>query len=106
MDAFINISIIALYVLVVAGVFAMLAFAIIKMIESPKNAVATLAGVGVIVVVFLVSFLFSEGQVSEKYNVSAGQSRAVGASLLSFYFITLGAIALALFFAVKKLLNK
>jgi hypothetical protein len=97
------------YILFGAALAGMLFYSVINMLRDPKKAKATLIGVGVLVALFLVSFLFSGNEVLPKYEqlgISAGQSKMIGAGLILLYTMGVATLVLAVYSEFRKIFNK
>lgn len=98
-DLSVNIMLYVTYALFVVATLSAIVFPIITIVGDVKKAKRALFGVGAVAVVFLFSYLVSDGTVLEsyaKYNVTAGISRLVGAVLIMTYILGIGAIVSAI----------
>ena len=91
-------------------VLAFVLFFILKnLFTSGKSLKSTLIGLGAFAAVLLVAYVVSGGDTNiYKYNglvASEGESTMVGAGLVAFYILILGAIATMLFSGIKKLIK-
>ncbi|WP_272021782.1 hypothetical protein [Olleya namhaensis] len=91
-------------------VLAFVLFFILKnLFTSGKSLKSTLIGLGAFAAVLLVAYVVSGGDTNiYKYNglvASEGESKMVGAGLVAFYILILGAIATMLFSGIKKLIK-
>jgi len=84
------------YILLALTLAITIIFPIINFITNPKKGKAVLIGLLGFVVLYLIAYSMSSGNVSgdiyEKFNITAAVSRFIGAMLLMTYF--LGGIAL------------
>ncbi len=91
-------------------VLAFVLFFILKnLFTSGKSLKSTLIGLGAFAAVLLIAYVVSGGDTNiYKYNglvASEGESKMVGAGLVAFYILILGAIATMLFSGIKKLIK-
>lgn len=95
------------YILFIGAVAGMAVYSLINMLRDTKNAKGTLIGVGVLVGLFLLTFLLSSNELLPKYvdlGISPTQSKMIGAGLLLAYIIGFGTIAIAVYSEVVKYL--
>jgi len=98
-DLSINIMLYVTYLLVIVATLAAIVFPIIALAGDMKKAKRALFGIGAVAVVFLLSYVVSDGTVLDsyvKYNVTEGVSKMVGAVLIMTYILGLGAIVSAI----------
>ena len=96
------------YILFFAAILGSIAFPVIYMIKHPKEAKMTVFAIGGMVVLFLIAWLLSGSEVTEKYtslNVGAGQSKLISAGLLTAYIIAFATIVLAVGSQIKSTLS-
>ncbi len=93
------------YILLFISAAAAIIFPVIIMAQNPKNAKTALLGVGVLVVVFGVSYAIAGSEVLPAYKdiVTESSSKMVGAGLIAFYQLRLGAIGVAVFSEISKM---
>ena len=93
------------YILLFISAAAAIIFPAIIMAQNPKKAKMTLMGVGVLIVVFGISYALAGSEVSPAYKgiVTESSSKMVGAGLVAFYLLGLGAIGVAVFSEVSKM---
>ncbi|MBL7929702.1 MAG: hypothetical protein JNL47_09585 [Bacteroidia bacterium] len=94
------------YLLVIGAVAAAIIFPVMHIARNPKAAKGTFIGLGLLLGIFLISLILSSGQVNEKYGISAGQSKMIGAGLTMIYLLGFGAIVVAIYTEVKKAFGK
>lgn len=97
------------YILFIGAVAGMAVYSLINMLRDTKNAKGTLIGVGVLVGLFLLTFLLSSNELLPKYvdlGISPTQSKMIGAGLLLAYIIGFGTIAIAVYSEVRKIFMK
>ncbi len=97
------------YILLFAAVAGMAVYSLVNMLRDLKNAKGTLIGVGVLLALFLLSFLISGDEVLPKYEqlgISSGQSKMIGAGLITLYIIGFATVVLAVFTEFRKLFIK
>lgn len=98
-DLTINIMLYLTYVLIGISTLAAIVFPIIALAGDMKKAKRALLSIGAVAVVFLLSYVVSDGTVLDsyvKYNVTAGISKTVGAVLIMTYILGIGAIVSAI----------
>lgn len=109
MDSLINIGLYVAYFALFIAVAALIFFPIATLIKGNfKNAKATLAGIGILAVVILFSYIVSpadQGLFYTKMNISAGTSKLIGAGLLTTYIIFAGFVLITLYTVVIKWLK-
>ena len=93
------------YVLLAISVIAAIVFPILHAIKSPKNLVHSLIGIGILVVVFGLSYALSGSEVTAK-NLSLGvtetTSKLIGAGLIMFYFALIGSALVVIYSEINK----
>ena len=101
----INIALIVTYVLIGIAVVAVVVLPLIKAIDNPKTLVGTAIGLGVLVVLFGLSYAISGDEVLPRYvsqGVGAGISKFVGGLLTTMYLLFGAAIIGILYTEVSK----
>jgi len=96
------------YVLLFIAVGAAIIFPLIHSLRDPKTVVKSLAGIVGLVVIFIVCYAISGNEVTNKYaaaGVGAVSSKLVGAGLLMFYFVLIGAILGIIFSEISNALK-
>ena len=89
------------YTLLFIAVALTVVFPIIHVVREPSSLLRSAIGIGVIVVLFLLSYVFSGSEVNLKaaaLGVTPTSSKLIGAGLIMFY-ITLGLSILALIYS-------
>lgn len=97
------------YILFIGALAGMAVYSLINMLRDTKNAKGTLIGVGVLVGLFLITFLLSSNELLPKYvdlGISPTQSKMIGAGLLLAYIIGFGTVAIAIYSEVRKIFMK
>ncbi len=79
------------YILIAACAGAAIILPIIQSLSDPKSLIKAGIGVGVLVVLFVVCFILAGGDTFGA-DVSSATSKRVGAGLIMFYILALGAI--------------
>lgn len=92
-DIFLTLS----YLLIAVGVILAVVMPLIKSLDNPKSLMKTGLGVLGLVALIIISYSFSDGEVSAKfaadpYNMTASSTKFVGAILTSTYFLAVLAI--------------
>ena len=98
------------YLLVAVCAFAAIFFPIMRMVKYPKNAVKALVGLGGLVVIFLVGFLFADATpiVSVIANPNFSDPSALllaDTGIISTYILFSIAVLALLFTGVRSILN-
>ena len=100
---------------VVVSIAAIVYFLVIKLAgrfkEDPGYLKKFLVLVGIVVVVLLVSYLLSKGNdvtpaLMDKFNVTEGTSKLIGAACILVYILVIGSAASILYTEIAKLLKK
>lgn len=89
------------YVLLFIAVAAMVIFPIIHMLREPSTLLRSAIGIGVVVVLFAISYAMADSEVNLKaaaIGVTPTSSKLIGAGLIMFY-ITLVLSGLALIYS-------
>lgn len=83
------------YALFVIGAITAIIFPIINMAKNPKGAKSALIGVGLLILVFVVSYALAGDEMTDKYTkfISGPEaSKRVSTGLIAFYILAVGAI--------------
>ncbi|MBK7215426.1 MAG: hypothetical protein IPH88_19535 [Bacteroidales bacterium] len=103
---FIDIGLYVAYLAFFIAIAALLLFPILSLVKGNiKNAKASLVGVAGLAVILLISYLVSpadQGQFYTKMNTGPGQSKLIGAGLVSTYIIFAGLVVITLYTVVVK----
>lgn len=94
------------YALFALGTIAAIVFPIIQMAKNPKGAKSALIGVIALAVVFGVSYALGGDEMNDSYREfisGPGESKMVSAGLISFYILSLVAIAVTVLSGVSKM---
>ncbi len=78
------------YAVFIVAASAAIVFPLINALKSPKDILKSLAGVGAIVVVFVVAYALSGSEISVKaasMGIGASSSKFIGAGLITFYIL-------------------
>lgn len=97
------------YILFIAAIAGMVVYSLVNMLRDVKKAKGTLIGVGILAGLFLISFLFSGGEVLPKYEqlgVDSGQSKMIGAGLILMYIMGVATVVIAVYSEIRKLFMK
>jgi hypothetical protein len=96
----INIGLMVTYALIGIAVISVVVLPLIKAIDNPKTLIGTAIGLGVLLVVFGISYAISGDEVLPRYvtqNVGPGISKFVG-GLLTTMYLFLGAAVVGIVF--------
>lgn len=95
-EFFQSFSLYVTYILMIAAVIIMLGFVIYQLAKNFKQSKLGLIGVGIIIGLFVVSYLLSSPQnslIEQKFAVSDQLSKTIGASLIATYIMLFAVIA-------------
>lgn len=101
----INVALMITYVLIGIALVAVIVLPLIKAIDDPKTLVGTAIGLGVLVVIFGISYAIAGDEVLPRYvtqNVGPGISKFVGGLLTTMYLLFGAAIVGILYTEVSK----
>lgn len=107
-EVFVNISLLIAYMFLGVAVIAIIVLPLIKSLDDPKSLVQMGVGIGVIGVLFLISWAISGSEVTEvyaKHDVGPELSKVVGGVLILMYVLSALAIAAILVTELKKLVK-
>ena len=85
-----NVGLPIMYVLMILAILGALLFPLAYMIKHPKESKMTFLGILALLAIFLIGWVFSSSEVTEKYellNVNATESKLIGGSLIAAYII-------------------
>ncbi len=107
----INIGIIILYILIGAAIGSILYFVVKSLIVNFRNSVSSLIGIGLLVFIFLLSFIISKsGDISieffEKNETNPALSKLLGSELIMLYIILCIAFIAIIYSHVSDFLKK
>ena len=105
MDGIINFGLYFTYFLIGLAVISVVVLPLVKALDNPKTLVGTAIGLGVLLVLFGVSYAVSSDEVLASYtvqNVGPGISKFVGGLLTTMYLLFGGAIVGILYTEVSK----
>jgi len=96
------------YALLIIAIVLTVAFPIIHTLREPSTILRTAIGVGVVVVLFVVSYALSDSEVNLKaaaLGVTPTSSRLIGAGLIMFYVTLVGSVLALIYSEVSKALK-
>lgn len=96
------------YAVLLVAVGAAIIFPLINAIKTPANLLKSLAGVGALVVVFVISYMLSGSEVAVKAaasGIDASSSKLIGAGLITFYIVLVLSIGGVIFSELNKALK-
>ncbi len=91
------------YFLVLAAVLLVLGFAIWSLIKNFKKSKNSLIGALGLMLIFLLSYTLSSGEVYEKFQIEETLSKIIGGSLITLYIMFIGTILVAIYSEISKL---
>lgn len=104
-STFINIGLIIAYILILIALITSLAFPLVQTFGNIKAAKGSLLGLGLILVIFLLSYIVSPadtGPFYDRFGVSPKLSKLIGGGLVASYLFFFGAAASILYASVTK----
>lgn len=108
-DAIISIGLWLAYILFLVAVAAAFILPVIHIIKSPKSLVRSGMGVGLMLVVFGISYSLSGSELTPKYEAlgvrSAFSSQMIGAGLTMFYLVFIISILGMIYSEISKALK-
>lgn len=102
-DFMTNYGIIICYILLIATVAAAALGWVMELIKDPGAIKGVLIGVGVLVVVGVVSFMLASDSNPSKMEITADEAKQVGAGLYAFYILAIAAVGATLYSEVSKI---
>jgi hypothetical protein len=96
------------YALLIIAIVLTVAFPIIHMLREPSTLLRTAIGVGVVVVLFVISYALSDSDVNLKaaaLGVTPTSSKLIGAGLIMFYVTLVGSVLALIYSEVSKALK-
>jgi hypothetical protein len=111
MNTLINIGMIAAYIFAGFALLTIVFFAVKGLVSNIKDAIPSLIGIGVLIVLFLIAFAVSKsGDVStlffEKTKTNQAYSKLIGSGLITLYFVIAVIFAAIIYSQVSKLLKR
>lgn len=103
-DTFLSLSMYAVYAVMALAFICLIGFAIWSIIANFKDSKESLIGVGVLVAVFLISYLVSSPTTSAievKFAVSPNLSKLIGGGAIAAYIFGLGALLAMLWSSIS-----
>jgi len=107
----INAGLILTYILIGIAALAAIVYPIMFLVKNPSKGKNALMGVGGLVLICIISYIFASGDImnfpgSEKFGMTEASTKRVGMGLITFYILSIGAIAAVLFAELGKLFKK
>lgn len=99
----IDVALYLTYFLVISALILALGFAVWFLTKNIKKSKTTLIGALVLVVIFIIAYLISSGEVYEKFQIGEGLSKVIGGALISLYIMFFGTIIIAIYTEIAKL---
>ena len=110
-NALINPAIGLSYIALLIGAVLSIGFAFFQIATHPKQAKGALIGIGGLVVVFVLGYAIATSEVTPEMiemsstEVTESTSKMVGAGLMTFYILTIGAILAVVLSSVLKMIK-
>ncbi|MBK6966282.1 MAG: hypothetical protein IPH20_20750 [Bacteroidales bacterium] len=104
-STFINIGFFVTYILLLLAIVASLAFPLIQTFGNLKAAKGALLGIGLVLVIFFISYMVSPAETGpfyERFGVSPSLSKLIGGGLVATYLFFFAAAASILYASVMK----
>ncbi len=104
-ETLIDISLYITYALFLVAAAAAVLFPLFYLVKHPKEAKGALAGLGALVVIFVLAYVLSGDEVRTvyaKFGVDAAQSKLIGSTLIALYMLGIGAVAAAVYAEVSR----
>lgn len=104
----INIALYVTYILIGIAVISVVVLPLIKAMDDPKALIGTAIGLGILVVLFGISYMIAGDEVLPRYaaqNVGPGISKFVGGLLTTMYLLFGAAIVGIIYTEVSKAFN-
>jgi hypothetical protein len=98
-----NYGIIAAYLLLAVAVVGAIGFPILEIAKNPKGAKGALIGVGLLVLVFGISYVLGSEENLSKIEISGGTAKLVDTGLFAFYILALAAVGVTIYSEVSKI---
>lgn len=93
------------YFLMAASILVVIILPLRNVLKAPGDLKKSATGIGTILVLFLISYLLSGSEVTQKaasLGVDAGGSRLIGAGLIMFYIVLVVAVISLIYSEIKK----
>jgi hypothetical protein len=100
-----NYGIIAAYLLLAVAVVTAIGFPMLDVIKNPKGAKGALIGIGLIVVIFGISFAMGSEENPSKIEISGGTAKLVDTGLFAFYILSIVAVLATIYAEVSKIVK-
>jgi hypothetical protein len=96
------------YAFFIVAVGAAIVFPLINALKTPADLLKSLAGIGVLVVVFIIAYALSGSEVTIKAaatGINASSSKLIGAGLITFYIVLILSVLGVVFSEINKALK-
>lgn len=103
-----DIGLYVFYVLLFIAIAAAVIFPLIHSIKNPSTLGKSAIGIGVIVVLFVISYALSGSEVNIRTaaaGISGSTSKLIGAGLIMFYITLIGSILVLIYSEISKALK-
>ncbi len=101
-DIFTNYGILLSYLLLAIATVGAIGFPVLALIKNPKEAKGAMIGLGLVVVIFGISFALSDEINLSKIVISPMTAKLVDTGLYSFYILALLAVAATIYSEITK----
>lgn len=102
-DFLTNYGILFTYLLLAIAVISAIGFPVFELLKNPKGAKGALLGLGLLVVVFGLSYAFSSDVNPSKMELSPGSVKLVDTGLFAFYILAAIAVGATVYSEVSKI---
>ncbi|MGQ9846543.1 MAG: hypothetical protein ACUVQP_03445 [Bacteroidales bacterium] len=91
------------YFLLLVAILLVLAFAGWFLVKNFKKSKTTIFAFIALVLLFVISYFISSGEVYEKFQIGEGLSKLIGGSIITLYIMFFGAILTAIYSEISKM---
>jgi hypothetical protein len=110
-DFLINGGLILTYLMIAGAALAAIVYPVIFLAKNPAKAKSSLIGVGILLVITLISYILASGEIMqfpgfEKFEMTSASTKRVGMGLILFYFLAFGAVGAVIYAEVGKMFKK
>ena len=102
-DFMTNYGIIICYILLIATIAAAAMGWVMELMKDPGAINGVLIGVGVLVVVGVLSFVLASDSNPSKMDITSDEAKQIGAGLYAFYILAIAAVGATLYSEVSKI---
>ncbi|CAN5483794.1 hypothetical protein BH10BAC4_BH10BAC4_24690 [soil metagenome] len=104
-----DIGLYAFYVLLIIGIAVAAFWPLVHAAQDPKSIGKSALGIGTLVLIFVIAYLMSGGEVTPQYETlgvhTEFSSKMIGAGMMMFYIVLIGSIIAIVFAEISKSLK-